>query len=139
MGRFTDDLHGTPIKVTAYVKAATDGKFILVNPMGAGRQVDLGKMVRLVIGNVDVIVGSKRAQTLDAQLFLLNGIDVRIYRIVALKSQQHFLAGFRDLAGTIIRCDTPGLSTSTLAHLPYRNIRRPIWPLDPIEQLAERK
>ena len=134
LGGFTDDLHGAPIKATAYVKAVTDGRFILVNPMGAGRQVDLGRMARLVIGHVDVIVGSKRAQTLDAQLFLLHGIDVRTYRIVALKSQQHFLAGFRDIAGTMIRCDTPGLTTSKLEQLPYKNIRRPIWPLDPFEE-----
>ena len=132
LGGFTDELHGAPITTMAYVKTTTDGKFILVNPMGAGRQVDLGRMARLVIGNVDVIVGSKRAQTLDAQLFLLHGIDVRSYRVVAFKSQQHFLAGFQDIAGTIIRCDTPGLTTSNLDHLQYRNIRRPIWPLDPM-------
>ncbi len=134
LGGFTDALHGAPITTSAYVKTVTDGKFILVNPMGAGRQVDLGSMARLVIGNVDVIVGSKRAQTLDAQLFLLNGIDVRDYRVVALKSQQHFLGGFQDIAGTIIRCDTPGLTTSKLDQLPYKNILRPIWPLDPLPQ-----
>lgn len=132
LGGFTDDLHGPPISATAYVKSITDGRFILVNPMGAGSEVNLGKMARLVIGNVDVIVGSNRAQTLDAQLFLLHGIDVRTYRIVALKSHQHFLGGFRDLAGTIIRCDTPGLTTSNLSHLPFEHIRRPIWPIDPL-------
>ena len=53
-------------------------------------------------------------------------------RIVALKSQQHFRGGFQDLAGTIIRADTPGFTTSDLSLLPFRNIRRPIWPLDPL-------
>ena len=132
LGGFTDELHGAPIVATAYVKSITDGRFVLVNPMGAGSTVDLGKMARLVIGNVDVIVGSNRAQTLDAQLFLLHGIDVREMRIVAIKSQQHFRGGFKDIAGTIIRCDTPGLTTSELTHLPYQHIKRPIWPLDPL-------
>jgi microcystin degradation protein MlrC len=49
---------------------------------------------------------------------------------VALKSTQHFRAGFAHLAGTIIRCDPPGITTSNLAQLPYRRVRRPIWPLD---------
>jgi len=120
------------VQASAYVKSLTDGRFILVNPMGAGSEVNLGKMARLVIGNVDVIVGSNRAQTLDAQLFLLHGIDVRDYRVVALKSHQHFRGGFQQLAGTIIRCDTPGLTTSNLSDLPFRNITRPIWPLDPL-------
>ena len=132
LGGFTDELHGGPIVAQAYVKSLTDGRFKLVNPMGAGSPVNLGPMARLVIGKVDVIVGSRRSQTLDAQLFLLHGIDVRTMRIVALKSHQHFRGGFQDIAGTIIRTDTPGLTTSNLSLLPFRHIRRPIWPLDPL-------
>lgn len=136
LGGFTDILHGAPVVATAYVKSLTDGKFMLVNPMGAGGEVNLGIMVRLIIGNVDVIVGSKRAQTLDAQLFLLHGIDVTIYRIVAFKSQQHFRGGFQHIAGTIIRTDTPGFTTSDLSQLPFKNITRPIWPLDPLPEVT---
>ena len=134
IGGFTDELHGPPIETSAYVKSLTDGRFILVNPMGAGSEVNLGKMARLVIGNVDVIVGSNRAHTLDAQLFLLHGIDVREQRVVALKSHQHFRGGFQQIAGTIIRCDTPGFTTSNLSDLPFQYIRRPIWPLDPLPE-----
>lgn len=132
LGGFTDDLHGAPVETDAYVKVLSDGRFTLTNPMGAGSLVDLGPMARLVIGNVDVIVGSRRAQTLDDELFLLHGIDVRRQRIVCLKSQQHFRGGFEHLAGMTIRSDTPGLTTSNLSSLPYRRIRRPIWPLDPL-------
>jgi microcystin degradation protein MlrC len=132
LGGFTDELHGSPITAEAYVKVLSDGRFRLTNPMGAGGLVDLGPMARLVIGNVDVIVGSARAQTLDDELFLLHGIDVRRMRVVALKSHQHFRGGFQQIAGTIIRADTPGFTTSNLSDLPFRNIRRPIWPLDPL-------
>lgn len=134
LGGFTDELHGAPIETEAYVKVLTDGQFRLTNPMGAGSLVDLGPMVRLVIGNVDVIVGSRRAQTLDPQLFLLHGIDVMTMRVVALKSHQHFRGGFQHLAGTIIRTDTPGFTTSNLWDLPYERIVRPIWPLDPLPE-----
>jgi microcystin degradation protein MlrC len=89
-------------------------------------------MARLVIGNVDVIVGTNRAQTFDDELFRLHGIDVTRMRIVAMKSQQHFRAGFEHLAETIIRTDTPGFTTSVLTNLPYARISRPIWPLDPL-------
>src|SRR5262249_5275981 len=119
-----------PIVATAYVKGLTDGRFRYTTPMGAGAEENLGLMARLVIGNVDVLVASVRSQTLDAEVFLLHGIDVTRERIVALKSTQHFRAGFAHLAGAIIRTDPPGATTSNLAHLPYRHIRRPIWPLD---------
>jgi len=134
LGGFSDDLHGASVEAEAYVKVLSDGRFTLTNPMGAGSAVNLGPMGRLLIGNVDVIVGSERAQTLDDELFQLHGIDVRRRRIVGLKSQQHFRGGFQHLAGTTIRCDTPGLTTSNLSSLPYRRIRRPIWPLDPLPE-----
>jgi microcystin degradation protein MlrC len=130
LGGKTDELHGDPLETSAYVKCLTDGRFRYTTPMGAGAQENLGPMARLVIGNVDVLVASVRSQTLDAEVFLLHGIDVTRYRIVALKSTQHFRAGFSHLAGTIIRCDPPGITTSNLAQLPYRRVRRPIWPLD---------
>jgi microcystin degradation protein MlrC len=132
LGGKSDDLHGAPIETTAYVKCLTDGRFRYTTPMGAGREEDLGPMARLVIGNVDVLVASLRSQTLDAEVFLLHGIDVTRCRIVALKSTQHFRAGFAHLTGTILRADPPGATTSNLAQLPYRRIRRPIWPLDEV-------
>jgi len=130
LGGKTDDLHGAPVETTAYVKALTDGRFVQQSPMGRGRRVDLGPMARLVIGNVDVLVSSVRTQTLDPEVFLLHGIDVTRYRLVALKSTQHFRAGFETIAARIIQADTPGLTSSDLSIFDYHRLRRPIWPLD---------
>jgi microcystin degradation protein MlrC len=130
LGGKSDSLHGEPVQIEAYVKVLTDGRFRLTNPMGAGSEVNLGPMARLVIGNVDVLVASERAQTLDPEVFLLHGIDVTRYKVIALKSQQHFRGGFASVAGAIIRADSPGATTSTLKNLPYQRVQRPIWPLD---------
>lgn len=99
LGGKTDTLHGAPIETEAYVKCLTDGRFRLTTPMGHGMQVDLGPTVRLVIGGVDVLVASARQQVLDDELFLLNGIDVRRGRIVALKCV-HITLGHRWMPGT---------------------------------------
>ena len=64
------------------------------------------------------------------EVFLLNGIDVRRYKIVALKSSSHFRAGFTHLAAAIITADAPGATTLRLDAFPYERIRRTIWPLD---------
>jgi microcystin degradation protein MlrC len=133
LGGKTDELHGAPVEAEAYVKCLTDGRFRYTTPMGAGFAAELGPMARLVIGNVDVLVSSVRTQTLDPEVFLLHGIDVTRYRVVAIKSQQHFRAGFAGVAGTIVRCDTPGLTTSNLSYLPYQRVKRPIWPLDEVD------
>jgi microcystin degradation protein MlrC len=83
-------------------------------------------MAWLVIGNLDVLVSSIRGQTFDAEVFFLHGIDVRRYRLVALKSTQHFRAGFMPLAGAIMRTDPPGATTKNPARQPYRRLSRPI-------------
>lgn len=133
LGGKSDNLHGEPVETEAYVKALTDGRFRLTNPMGAGSEVNLGLMARLTISNVDVLVASDRAQTLDPEVFLLHGIDVTRYKVVALKSQQHFRGGFAGVAGAVIRTDSPGATTSILSNLPYKRVQRPIWPLDDVE------
>jgi microcystin degradation protein MlrC len=134
LGGKTDAIHGEPIQGEAYVKVLSDGRFRYTTPMWAGLQADLGPMARLELGGIDVLVSSRRQQVLDDQVFLLHGIDVRQRRLVAVKSSQHFRAGFRDLAAEIIAADAPGATSLQIEKLPYRRIRRPIWPLD--EHLA---
>ncbi len=130
LGGKTDTLHGTPIEADAYVKCLTDGRFRLTTPMGRGMAVDLGPMARLQLGGIDILVASERNQVLDDEVFLLHGIDVRRYKIVALKSSAHFRAGFAPLAAAIITADAPGATTLHLENFAHRRIRRPIWPLD---------
>ena len=129
-GKTDPPMLGAPIETSAYVKSVTDGQFITQSPMGRGGKRNLGKMARLVIDGVDVIVGSESSQTIDAELFLLHGIDIARYKIIALKSQNHFRAAFEPLAKEIIRTDPPGWTTSNLNQLEFERVRRPIWPLD---------
>ncbi|HVB11217.1 MAG TPA: M81 family metallopeptidase [Bacillota bacterium] len=130
LGGKTYPIHGEPVEATAYVKSLTDGRFVLSTPMGRGMLQDLGRMARLEIGGVDVLVASVRTQVLDAEAFLLHGIDVRRCNLVVVKSENHFRAGFRDLATQILTADTPGLTSSNLRAFPYARVRRPVWPLD---------
>jgi microcystin degradation protein MlrC len=103
---------------------------------GRGARVSYGRMARLVIKDVDALVSSVRAQVLDPEVFLLHGIDVQRYKVVALKSSQHFRAGFESIAAHILTADPPGLTTTDLSVLPYTRIRRPMWPLDPDAEFA---
>lgn len=136
-GRY-DDLHGAPLPVRGRVKSLTDGRFVL-RAMAAGLPADLGPMARLEVGGIDVLVASRRGQTFDPEPFLLHGIDVRRYKIVALKSSNHFRAGFQSLARAIVTADPPGLTTHRIEVFPRRRSPRPIWPLDPDAEYAPRK
>jgi microcystin degradation protein MlrC len=131
LGGKIDPMHGAPIEMPAYVKCLTDGQFIQQSPMGHGARINLGKMARLVMNGVDVLVYSRgKTQTLDPEVFLLHGIDVMRYKIVALKSSNHFRAGFEPIAREIIRADTPGLVSADLDTYPYRRRPRPVAPFE---------
>jgi microcystin degradation protein MlrC len=129
LGARYDDLHGTPIHAAAYVKAIHDGDLIL-QAMFRGARWRIGPIVRLVIGGVDVVVGSRRSQTFDTEPFLAVGIDVTRYRVVALKSSHHFRGGFQDLAAEIITADPPGLTTHRINGFERQNLKHAVWPLN---------
>jgi microcystin degradation protein MlrC len=130
IGGKTDSLHGSPAETRAYVKALTDGEYIMQSELGRGMKIELGKTARLIVGGMDIIVASSRQQTYEPELFLLHGIDVSRYTIIALKSSQHFRAGFEPVAARIIRTDTPGATTNDFSLFPYKRIPRPMWPFD---------
>ncbi len=129
LGGKHDDLHGKPIQATARVKRLSDGRFRLRSFAG-GMLQELGKMANLEIDGVDVLVGSERSQVFDPEIFLLHDIDVGKCKIVALKSSQHFRAGFRDVAVEIISADTPGITTNRVEIFDHRRNRYPVWPSD---------
>jgi microcystin degradation protein MlrC len=77
---------------------------------------------------------SKPFQTIDPEVFLLHGIDVTRYKVIGLKSSQHFRAGFRDLAAQIVTADSPGLTTARVEVFDHARLVRPTWPIDPKAQ-----
>jgi microcystin degradation protein MlrC len=129
LGGKYDELHGAPLPVSAYVKTLSDGRFRW-QKMARGTQARLGKMARLRVGTIDVIVASERSQTLDSEPFAVMGIDVMRYKIVALKSSNHFRAGFQELAKEIVTADPPGLTTLQVGIFPKQRKPGPLWPMD---------
>ena len=100
--------------------------------MFRGAPLNLGPMARLqpAEAQVEILVASRRSQTFDPEPFLALGMDVHRYRYVALKSSNHFRAGFQDLASAIITADPPGLTTHHIEVFPRRRSSQALWPLD---------
>ncbi|HST00600.1 MAG TPA: M81 family metallopeptidase [Usitatibacter sp.] len=97
---------------------------------------DLGPAVAIRVAGVEVIVNSIRQQVFSPDCFAQLGIDPASKRFLVVKSTQHFRAHFDPIAGATVYCDAPGALNTHLASLPYRNLRRPIWPLDAGAQLG---
>jgi microcystin degradation protein MlrC len=117
----------------AIVEALRDGPLIGKRGISAGHTINLGAMALLNLGGVKVVVVSVRQQAKDTAMFESMGIDLGAVRSLVVKSRGHFRAAF-DLAFSddrIVEVDVPGLTTPILTRVPYRNVPRPIYPLDP--------
>jgi microcystin degradation protein MlrC len=133
LGGHTDDLHGPPLAVKGHVRLVSDGRFRNLGPMNTGAETRMGPTAVLVIDGVEVVVTSNRVQALDTGVFRSQGIDPTCKRVLVLKSSVHYRGAFEPLASRVVEVDTPGLSNSDLSRYPYRHVRRPIFPLDPVE------
>jgi microcystin degradation protein MlrC len=125
-------LSGKPVEATVTVLACRDDA--TQRSFGELRD-ELGPAVAVRVGGVDVVLNSLRQQVFSPDCFTQLGIDPAAKRFVVVKSTQHFRAHFDPIAGATVYCDAPGALNTNLAALPYRNLRRPLWPLDRDAQL----
>ena len=58
------------------------------------------------------------------------GIELSNHRLLVLKSAVHFRADFMAVAEHIFDADTPGIHRPDFRAYEYKQLRRPIYPLD---------
>lgn len=121
---------GGPLALDAELVSISDGRFVGDGPMIGGLSGTFGPSAVLRVDGLEILVVTIARQILDLQQFRSFGIDPARKRVVALKSMQHFRAAFEPIAGKTIVCDSGALCTLHYERLPYRNVPRPIFPLD---------
>lgn len=131
VGGHTDPAYGPTLTVQARLLSLCDGSFTCVNPMYGGAKMNYGPTARVAVGNVELILVSRRFQTYDDRPFLMTGANMAGYKLVALKSENHFRAYFRAVADGIVSAHTPSIFPADIRQLPYERVPRPIYPLDP--------
>ena len=123
-------LKGQALKVSGTVKHLSDGRFVNRGPMSKGVQMDMGPTAVLDTGKVEIVVISRQQEPNDIECFASQGIDPNKKRFLMLKSRVHWRAGFGHLASSIVECSGVGVCTSDFSVLDFKNVRRPIYPLD---------
>ena len=129
---------GEPLLVTGKVTVLTNGEWTVRGPMYNGLVVQMGPTAVLDTGKMQIVVVSRHHEPWDQGIFLSVGIDPAYKRYVLLKSRIHYRAGFAPIAKHTITLDGVGVTTSDNSLLDYQNVRRPIYPLDNINELGPR-
>lgn len=129
-GATAPQLGGPPLRLTGRVKWTGEGHVVGSGPMMDGLKRDFGQTAVLEVAGIEILIVSIAHQVLDLKQFESFGINPAEKSIIALKSMQHFRAAFAPLAGRIIVCDSGALCTLDYGSLNYKNVTRPIFPLD---------
>lgn len=128
------DMTGQPLEVTGTVKALTDGRWTVRGPMYTGVQVTMGHSAVLDTGKVEIVITSNHHEPWDIGVFTSVGIQPQHKRYLLLKSRIHYRAGFGDLGKETITLDGDGVTTSDNSILDFKKVRRPIYPLDRVNE-----
>ena len=119
-----------PLPVAGTVKLISDGRYRITGPMGRGMVMSMGTTAVLDTGDIEIVVISRHVEPNDPGCLTSVGIVPQHKRFLMLKSRIHYRAGFRNIAGTVVECAGCGVCTSDYSELTFKNVRRPIFPLD---------
>jgi microcystin degradation protein MlrC len=112
-----------PYQETFVVETLSDGKFIASGPYYGGRDMDMGPSAALRIGDVRVVVSSRKAQLADQSMYRYVGIEPTEQAILVNKSSVHFRADFEPIAEKLLICAAPGAMPADPASLPWTRLR----------------
>lgn len=122
-----------PLEVTGYVQLLSDGDFVHKGPGFRGVVSHRGRTGVLRIGRIYLVVMERPVIQWDPELYRSLGLEPADAQIVVVKSPAAFRAAYEPLAAEILILDAPGVCSPNLRSLPFRRVRRPLYPLDEIE------
>ena len=112
-----------PFEAEFRVERIGDGQFAGTGPMYGGARMTLGPMASLRIRDIQVLVGSRKAQLADQAMYRHCGIEPTTRKIVVNKSSVHFRADFEPIACEVLVCVAPGPMVADPGALPWTRLR----------------
>ena len=131
IGGKTDDFHGKPVAVRGTVRLLFDGRFRNIGSYMTGHLVDMGRTAVVECGNLTVQLTEKRHAPRDPGDCLYSGLRPEDFHIIVVKSAVAWQTAFGQYARRVINVDSPGCCSANLRHFDYKQVRRPVYPLEP--------
>jgi microcystin degradation protein MlrC len=124
-----------PVAVEGVLLSRSDGRFTLEDRHShlaamQGIHVDMGPCVVLRIEGVTVLLTSRKTPPFDLGQWRSQGVEPSSLAIIGVKAAVAHRRAYDPIAAASYRVRTPGPCASDLRSLPYRHVRRPIFPLD---------
>ena len=112
-----------PFEAEFEVEQVGEGRFVGTGPMYGGARMNLGLMASLRIRDIQILVGSRKAQLADQAMYRHCGIEPTTRKIIVNKSSVHFRADFEPIASEVLICVAPGPMVADPGALPWTRLR----------------
>lgn len=128
-----------PLVLDIRLLSRSEGRFRLEDPSSHaasmfGEQVDMGPCAVVQHRGVTLLLTSHKTPPFDLGQWRSQGIDPERFQVIAVKAAVAHRQAYDPIAGVSFTVDTPGPCSSNLRSLPYRRVKRPLYPLDEVTE-----
>lgn len=136
LGGKSSRLDAGPVELEVQLERLTDGHFDLEDSQShlasmVGTHVAMGPCAVVTHRHVTLLLTSRPTPPFDLGQWRSQGIDPEKLDVINVKAAVAHRRAYDPIAASSYTVKTPGPCSSDLFSLPYRKIRRPIFPLDP--------
>lgn len=128
-------LDAGPLRLEVELVRRSDGRFDLEDlhshlVASQGRHIDMGPSAVVRHRGVTILLTSRKTPPNDLAQWRSQGIDPESLAVIGVKAGVAHRRAYDPIAVASFNVATPGPCASDPATLPYRRLRRPIFPLD---------
>lgn len=121
-----------PLELEVTVVSFHDGKYVETQPRHGGKTGgNLGPSVVVRGDNgLTVVLTTRRHGGSSFQPVLHCGLRAEDFDVIIIKGVHAPVGAYRDICPTLIRVNTPGVTTADMESLTYHNRRKPLFPFE---------
>jgi microcystin degradation protein MlrC len=128
-------LDAGPVDLEVEVISLSDGRFELEDKQShlasmCGDRFDMGPCAVVRYSGITILLTGIKTPPFDLGQWRSQGIEPTTLSVIAVKAAVAHRRAYDPIAARMFWVDTPGPCSSNLKMLPYKHIRRPIYPLD---------
>jgi microcystin degradation protein MlrC len=129
------ELGGTSVDGDFEVVRTGEGLFQLEDPNShlasmSGNFFDMGRCAVVRQGGVTILLTSRKTPPFDLGQWRSQGVEPSAFRVIGVKAAVAHRRAYDPIATAQIWADVPGPCSGNLKGLPYREVSRPVYPLD---------
>jgi microcystin degradation protein MlrC len=137
IGGKSGEIGAEPVALEVELISRSDGQYTLEDrhshAAGGGLKQEMGPCVTVRHEGVQILLTSRKTPPFDLGQWRSQGIAPEGLFLIGVKAAVAHRQAYNKIAKASYTVDTPGPCAENLQRLPYRRIRRPLYPLDEME------